>query len=297
MTTLTSHTIQVDGLATRILEAGAGSGPAVVLLHGGTPGLVPYAGGSHLWGALPDALARSRRVIAIDSPGSGGTLAGEGPLTVEVMAHHATSAIAAMAKGPVHLVGHDMGGLVGAVVALESPALLASLTIVASAAAAPSGDGVDNLTFFAAPSPATSREAQFWAFDRMSYAHHHIGDALLDATVTAAEGEAHQAILRRMANPAAAAALAGSVLRAKFGVFKAAREAAFPVPTQVIAAAEDPLVSRDHMLWLFRIIAQHQPATQFHLINRSGSFPFREQPEPFLHVLTSFQDGVMAEAA
>ncbi|WP_338664536.1 alpha/beta hydrolase [Pararoseomonas sp. SCSIO 73927] len=297
MTELASRTIQADGISTQILQGGTGPGPAVVLLHGGTPGLVPYAGGSHLWGALPGVLARARRVIAIDSPGSGGTPAGDGPLTVEIMARHAAAAIAAVADGPVHLVGHDIGGLVGALVALDQPGLLASLAIVASAAAAPSGDGVDNLTFLGAPTPATTRQAQFWAFDRMSYAHHHIDAALLDGAVAAAEGEAHRAALRRMADPAAAAALGGSIMRAKFGVFRAAREGAFPVPTQIIAAAEDPLVSRDHMLWLFRIIAQHQPATQFHLINRSGSFPFREQPEPFLHVLTAFQDGLMAEAA
>lgn len=296
MTALTARTLQADGLATRIHEGGAGAGPAVVLLHGGTPGLVPYAGGSHLWGALPASLAATRHVIAIDGAGSGGTVPGEGPLTVEALARHAAAAIVAAAACPVHLVGHDLGGLVGALVALERPPLLASLTIVASAAAAPSGDGVDNLTFHGAPLPAFTRAAQFWAFDRLSYAHHHIDAALLDGALAAAEGEAHRAVLRRLADPGAAAALAGSVLRAKFGVFKAAREAAFPVPVQVIAAAEDPLVSRDHMLWLFRILAQHQPATQFHLINRSGSFPFREQPEPFLHALNAFQDGVMAEA-
>lgn len=295
MIELTARTIQADGLATRILQGGSGRGPAVVLLHGGTPGVVPYAGGSHLWGDLPAALAATRRVIAIDSAGSGGTVAGDGPLTVEALARHASAAVANVAEGPVHVVGHDLGGLVGALVALEQPALLASLSIIASAAAAPSGDGVDNLTFLGAPTSASERQGQFWAFDRMSYAHHHIDDTLLDAAIRAAEGEAHQDILRRMADPATAAVLASSVLRAKFGVFKAAREAAFPVPTQIIAAAEDPLVSRDHMLWLFRIIAQHQPATQFHLINRSGSFPFREQPEPFLHILTAFQDGAMAE--
>ncbi|MBI0539197.1 alpha/beta hydrolase [Roseomonas sp. KE2513] len=297
MTVLTPRTVQANDLVTQIFEGGAGNGPAVVLLHGGTPGLVPYAGGSHLWGALPETLARTRRVIAIDAAGSGGTPAGDGPLTVEVMARHAAAAVAAVADGPVHLVGHDLGGLVGALVALDQPGLLASLAIVASAAAAPSGDGVDNLTFLGAPEPASTRQAQFWAFDRMSYAHHHIDSTLLDGSVAAAESEAHRAVLRRMANPAAAAALTGSVLRAKFGLFRAAREAAFPVPTQIIAAAEDPLVSRDHMLWLFRIIAQHQSATQFHLINRSGSFPFREQPEAFLHVLTAFQDGLLAMAA
>ena len=46
---------------------------------------------------------------------------------------------------------------------------------------------------------------------------------------------------------------------------------------------------------LFKIIAEKQRATQFHLINRAGSFPFREQPAEFAQVVASFQDGIELE--
>lgn len=298
MTEPITRTVDAGGVATQAFIQGERSGPDTVLLHGGSPGHVPYCGGSHLWGDFPAALARGGRVIAIDGPGSGGTVAGVGPLTVEAMADHAGAAIQALSDGPVHLVGHDLGGLVGATLAVQRPGLLASLSIIASAAAAPSGDGVDNLTFLSPPpAPAYSREAQAWAYDRMSYSHHHIDDALLNASVVAAEGPAHRDVMRRMADPAFAAALPASVMRSKFNLFKAGREGSFTVPLQVIWAAEDPLVSRDHGLWLFRILAAHQRSAQFHLINRSGSLPFREQPEPLLHLLGALQEGVMLETA
>jgi len=290
--------VEAGGIATCVLIHGERNGPDIVLLHGGMPGHVPYCGGSHLWGDFAPALAQAARVVAFDSPGSGGTVAGEGPLTVEAMVTHAGAAIAALSEGPVHLIGHELGGLVGATLAAQRPELLASLAILASAAAAPSGDGVDNLTFLAPPPAAPySRESQFWAYDRLSYSHHHIDGALLDASVAAAEGAAHQDIMRRMADPSFASALPASVMRNKFNLFKAGREGSFQVPVQVIWAGEDPLVSREHGLWLFRILAAHQRSAQFHLINRSGSLPFREQPEPLLHILRAFQQGVMIEAA
>jgi 2-hydroxy-6-oxonona-2,4-dienedioate hydrolase len=296
MTSLTEKTLSVDGVETRLLAGGAGHGPAAFLLHGGSPGLSPFCGGAHLWGATIDRLAASRRVLAPDMLGSGGTGPGEGPLTVDRMVEHARALIAATAKEPVHLVGHDLGGLVALWTALSAPELVASLTIVASSAASPTGDGVENLTLLSPPAPLWSRESQAWAYDRLSYSHHHIDDALLDASVAAAAGAGHKAFAKPGQAPSDSD-LFISIMRSKSRFFRAAREQGVKVPTQILWAKNDPLVSIDHGVWLYRIIAAKQRAAHFQMVNRSGSFPFREQPDEFLRLLTAFQDGLNAEAA
>jgi pimeloyl-ACP methyl ester carboxylesterase len=214
------------------------------------------------------------------------------------MAKHAAAFIEIVAAPrPVHLVGHDLGGLVGLCIAMEKPALLASLSIVASAAAAPTGDGVENTTLLSPPDPLWSRESQAWVYDRLSYSHHHIDAALLDGSIAAAAGDAHRSAVRLSADPAQAQALPASIARAKYRFYKTAREDGIKVPTQIVWAKEDPLVTLDHGLWLFRIIAAKQRAAHFQVINRSGGFPFREQPEEFRRVVMAFQDGLMREAA
>ena len=62
-TTLTERTVTVAGKA--IFFAEAGSGPAVVMLHGGGPG----ASGMSNYSRNIDALARRFRVIVPDMPG------------------------------------------------------------------------------------------------------------------------------------------------------------------------------------------------------------------------------------
>ncbi len=296
MTQLIETFAVIDGIDTRILSGGSGSAPATLLLHGGSPGLSPFCGGAHLWGGVLDRLAAGRRLIVPDMPGSGGTAAGEGPLTVERFVAHATALIRAQAGGPVHLVGHDLGGLVALWTAINEPGLVASLAIVASSAASPTGDGVENLALLSPPRPLWSRESQAWAYERLSYSHHHIDGALLDASVAAAAMGGHQTFARQ-ASAAADSDLAISVMRAKSRFFRVGREEGVKVPVQIIWAKNDPLVSVDHGVWLYRIIAGRQRAAHFHLINRSGSFPFREQPDEFLRVLTAFQDGLAAEVA
>lgn len=296
MTTLTESFAAIDGVRTRILAGGSGSGPATLLLHGGLPGVSPYCGGTHLWGAMASRLADRSRVIAPDLLASGDTEAGDGPLTVERMVAHVTALIASQAGGPVHLVGHDLGGLVALWTAIDHPDRVASLTIVASNAASPTGDGVENLSLLSPPRPLWSRESQAWAYDRLSYSHHHIDVELLDASVRAAGLAGHAAVAKtdRQANESD---IQVSIMRAKSRFFRVAREGGVRVPTQVIWAKNDPLVSVDHGVWLYRIIAAKQRAAHFHLINRSGSFPFREQPDEFFRLLTAFQSGLAAEAA
>ncbi|MEO3388514.1 alpha/beta fold hydrolase [Mesorhizobium sp. CAU 1741] len=295
MTNLTETISSVDGVSTRVVGGGSGGGRTTVLLHGGLPGLSPFCGGTHLWGRLLESLAAHGPVLAPDMLASAGTEAGSGPLTVDRMVAH-VAALLEKQDGPVHLVGHDLGGLVALWTAIDHAPRVASLSIVASNAASPTGDGVENLTLLSPPRPLWSKESQLWAYERLSYSHHHIDDALLDASVAAATKAGHRAVAAQD-TIAADSALHVSIMRAKSRFFRVAREDGVKVPTQIIWAKNDPLVTVDHGVWLYRIIAAKQRAAQFHLINRSGSFPFREQPEEFLRLLTAFHAGLGAEQA
>lgn len=274
---------EIGGLRTEITEVG--SGPEMLLLHGGIPGVVPYCGGRHLWGdTLLDRLAARNRLVLPGLPGCGGTEAPQGGPTIDNMVDHAVAVLTARTSGAVHLVGHDVGAMVAMFAAMQVPERIACLTIVTSQALAPTGDGIRNLTFLSPPQPQWTSESQRWAYERISYSHFHIDSALIDASVQAAA-----------ATTPAGEDTAVSIFQGKNRFLGRARETGVPVPTQVIWAANDPLVNIDHGIWLHRIIAGGQRRSQFHLINRSGNLPFREQSEEFLRLLTSFQDGVAAD--
>ncbi|BCH29337.1 alpha/beta hydrolase [Mesorhizobium sp. L-8-10] len=296
MNDLTETSAIIDGIPTRLVLGGEEGAPATLLLHGGSPGLSPYCGGTHLWGDTIARLAHGRRVIAPDLPGSGGTGPADGPLTVGRLSAHARATIEAFAEGPVHLIGHDLGGMVGLWVAIEAPERVASLTIVSSHAASPTGDGVENLALLAPPLPLWSRASQAWAYDRLSYAHHHIDERLLDTSVEAAGRPGHLAYASAQTR-STESELFASIMRAKSRFFRVAREDGVKVPTQIVWARNDPLVTVDHGIWLYRIIAARQRSAHFHLVNRSGNFPFREQPDEFLRLVESFRIGVAGEAA
>jgi 2-hydroxy-6-oxonona-2,4-dienedioate hydrolase len=234
-----------------------------VFIHGGVPGVTPYCSGPHIWGST---LQKS----AIEVSGH----------TVDAMTLSVRKAIEG--KGKCHLVGHDLGGLLAFNVAIESPQLVSAVTAVASVAAAPTGDGVADHTLAYPPQPLWSRESQRWALERVSYSHHHIDDALLDACVAAAARQ--QAV-----NPDE---FVPSLMKAKSRFYEVCRTDGIKVPCQVIWGSHDPLGTLDHGLWLFRGLAQKQRAAQFHVINRAGALPFREEPQAFHHVVSAFLEGV-----
>ncbi|MBL0422953.1 alpha/beta hydrolase [Ramlibacter sp. AW1] len=274
---------------------GAGRAP-VLFLQSGVPGVTPYAGGPHLWGRALDLL-RGRRALTLDLPGCGAADAGEQVPTVEAMAAHVVDAIGRQQLGRVHLVGHDVGALVALVVAMDHPQLLASVGLVASWWAAPSGDGVENFTLRHPPQPLWSAASQRWALERLSYSHLQVDDELVAQCERAAQQPAHRSAIAAMAGDGYARQFAGSATRAKFRFFQLARGEGLQVPVQVIAGMQDPLVGTAHMLSLFRIAGDKQPLAQFHIVNRAGSFPFREQPEEFMRVVQAFVDGLETEQA
>jgi len=274
----------------RALTGGPDREP-ILFLHGGMPGVTPYCGGAHLWSSVLPLFARERRVIALDLPGCGGSPAGKEAFRIDTVGRAVLALAEAKRLGPIHLVGSDQGGLVALWLALEAPQMVRSATVVSGPTATATGDGLENLTLAYPPLPLWSRVSQAWALDRLSYAHQHIDDALLNSCEAAAAGTPHQEALKRAADGALQTFLA-SVTAAKTRLYQACREAGVTRPVQLVWGTHDPLTSRNHGMVLYQLIAQKQRAAHFHLLNRTGSFPFREEPEEFHHMVAAFHDGV-----
>src|SRR3984893_18436994 len=97
-------------------EAGDGGVPLVLLQH--------FRGNLDGWDpALIDALASTRRVVAFDNTGVGGST-GTTPDTVEQMAHDAIAFLTAMDLGQVDLLGFSIDSFVAQEIALARPALI-----------------------------------------------------------------------------------------------------------------------------------------------------------------------------
>jgi pimeloyl-ACP methyl ester carboxylesterase len=285
----TTSEITVAGRKVAMLRAGPEKGEAVLLVHGGRAGVSPIAGGSHLWSSAIPHLG-GRPLIAVDLPGAGGSALGSPAiLGVEAIGRHLLAVLDSLALARVHFVGHDLGGLVGLLLAVSASDRLRSLSLVASSAAAPTGDGLDDIVFDAAPLPRWSRHSQIWAFERVSYGHAHIDDALIAACVAAAEGRPHRDAVAAVADDALRDRNFG-IAAAKGRIWAALRGDGLAVPTQLVWSSHDPLAAPEGGHALFKIIAARQRASQFHLINRAGSYPFREQPAEFGRLVAAFQD-------
>lgn len=288
--------LQVVGRCASLIQAGATAGEPVMLLHGGRAGLSPIASGAHVFDRVIPLFASGRAVIAPDLPGYGGTdLASTADLDVEKQASFVLALLDTLSIDRTHLVGHDLGGFVALWLAITAPKRVRSLSIAASPMCPPTGDGLNDILFDAAPSPLWSRRSQTWAFERVSYSHEHIDAALLDACEQTAGGKPHRDAVDAMRD--------AQLRRRNFGIaalkgriWEALRKG-LSVPTQIVWASHDPATTREAGYVLYKVIAEHQGAAQFHLINRAGIFVFREQPAEFARVVAAFQDGVDLELA
>jgi pyruvate dehydrogenase E2 component (dihydrolipoamide acetyltransferase) len=121
----TAETVQIPTGTLRYLRQGE-TGEPVVLLHG-------FGGDLNNWLFATPALAADHVVYALELPGHGGSSkdvgAGDLAFLVDAVQHF----LDALELERVHLVGHSLGGLVAASLALRSPGRARSLSLVASA--------------------------------------------------------------------------------------------------------------------------------------------------------------------
>jgi 3-oxoadipate enol-lactonase len=115
----------------------AGSGPALVLLHG-----LPFQRG--MWAPQLSALSKRFRVIAPDLRGFGESGMPSGEPSVDTYADDIAALIAHWKTGPAILAGHSMGGYIGLAFARRHPELLRGLVFVASRSTADDADAAAN---------------------------------------------------------------------------------------------------------------------------------------------------------
>lgn len=121
------HEVDLDGRRLVVLEAGPVDAPEIVLLHG-------FTGSKENWLPLMAVLARTHRVIAPDLPGWGESerVAGADHGVV-AQADRVARWLQARGEPPALLVGHSMGGHIAALVAVQHPAWVPRLALVAAA--------------------------------------------------------------------------------------------------------------------------------------------------------------------
>ena len=114
--TITERTVRVNGKD--IFVAEAGTGPPVVLLHGGGPG----ASGVSNYARNIEPLAQHFRVIVPDMPGYGRSAKGvDGSDPFGYLADHIRGMLDALGIDRAHLVGNSYGGSCALRLALDTP--------------------------------------------------------------------------------------------------------------------------------------------------------------------------------
>ena len=130
MTDIKSQFISADGLNTHYLEAG--SGPPLVLIHGGGAG----ADAQGNWQSCIPLYADDFHVIAVDMVGFGKTEKPDPETYTYSQANrnkHIIGFLKALGLGPVNLIGNSMGGATSIGVVLEAPELVSKLVLMGAA--------------------------------------------------------------------------------------------------------------------------------------------------------------------
>ncbi len=118
----------------------------------GTAVLVPGFTGSKedFLGILEPIADAGHRVVALDQRGQYESAGPDDPSahTLDELATDLLTLIGALGDGPVHLVGHSFGGLVGRTAVLADPAAVRSFVLLDSGPAAVMGDHLDKARLF-----------------------------------------------------------------------------------------------------------------------------------------------------
>lgn len=102
-----------------------GKGEPIVFIHG-------LGSSTQDWEHQTKFFEKNYAVIAYDQRGHGKTDKPKGPYSVKLFAADAANLIKQLGKGPVHVVGNSLGGMVAFQLVVDYPEVVKSLTIINS---------------------------------------------------------------------------------------------------------------------------------------------------------------------
>ena len=291
---MTGHRdLDLDGLrwAVRV----AGSGPALLLLHGFTGSGRSWDGGpadatsgraAAAIGLADAAVAAGFTSIAPDLPGHGGTAWRQGDparpgdwarATIERSADDLPALLGALGHERAHVVGYSMGARVALRLAISHPACVASLVLEAPSA------GIADVDGRAARRAADDALARVLERDGMQP----FIDAWERTPVLAGEarlGTKERAILREIRLAHDPAGLAASLRAAGQGVMEPLHDRLREIasPTLVIVGADDPVRERA------AAVAAGIPGARLAVVDGAGHAPHLEAPATFRRLVLDF---------
>lgn len=282
----------VEGIRTCYYEKG--SGPAMVLFHGGNFGAPDAADCALDWNLNFDGLAERYHVFAIDKIGQGYTGAPrrDEDYTMASVVRHASATMDALGLRNAHLVGHSRGGYLVCRLTLERPDLASTCTIIDSNSCAP-GVGLNEIVLGNPPGAPLSRECQRWVLEHYSYSAAHVTDDWLDALVEIGGLPHIQDAVQKMSGDGLRfTRFLPGLARDRVEMFSWIRDSGMKRPTLLVWGYNDPTAPIEMGRALYDLIAARERRAQFHVFNQSGHFTYREHPAAFNACLHAFIDGV-----
>lgn len=259
-----SHYLDVAGIRTHYLEAG--SGPTLVLIHGGGAGADAWGN----WRGCIPLYARHFRVVAVDMVGFGKTDKPDPAhfgYTQDDRNTHMIGFIGKLNVGAVNIIGNSMGGATTLGVAMRRPDLVCKMVLMGSA-----GIAVDN------PDPE-GRKALAFDFTRD-------GMRRLIAALTGPDYTVDERLvdyrLALACEPAARAALLA--MRAGKLTYPESEVAKIKVPTLVVGGKLDRIAVPARV---YRFLELLENSWGF-VLPHCGHWVMMEAPEEFTAITTTF---------
>ena len=278
--------VDVDGIKTRYFEAG--SGEALVLIHGGHFGSYYCA---DAWGLNLGPLSKHFHVYALDKLGQGFTdnPKSDADYTMPATIEHTYRFLRAVGIQKATLLGHSRGALPAARIAVDHPDLVKAVIIIDTNTLAPDDPSTPKdfyLKLDANPPLVPDREFVCREPKANSFSSSHITDEFAEAMLKVALLPKVQEARKKvegLLNP-----LLSSIRETKDETLDLIKAGRLKAPTLIVWGFNDPSAPIKLGWDLLHIIAPAVERTRLHVINHAGHYVFREHPDELRRQIVGF---------